>query len=502
MDNQLLMAIDIGTTSTKCLVINKQGNIRAHSSQTYSIINKKLNWLEQNPLDWWKAVCITIKNCLEVVSPKNISGISFSGQMSAPVLINKNGIPTCPSILIADTRSYKQSKFLNEHFLSEIVNTTGNKPIDAFTVSKLLWIKENEVDVMNETTSFMFSKDFIRYKLTDKIGVDPTDAGNSLLYDANKESWNWSLIKDLQLPIHLFPKIYAPCQLFGHVSSLASKETGLLEGTPVITGAADMACSQIGSGAIEDGVLAITLSTSGQIVAKIPSINEKGIGKVTFHNSILQNSIYAMGTLFTGGLGVEWGYKLLYNKTKMSREDYDVLSKLTNEMGSYSPGSNGLLFLPFLVGSATPYFDAMDRASWIGLELNQSKSLMLHSILEGITFNIKESVEVMKEMGVPIDIIHMGAGGSKNEVWCKMIADMLGADLLQLENRDCSALGAAIIAGVGIGMYESIIDGVQSTVKDKQKIKFEQSNKKIYDKLFESYKHLYKSINRHYKILK
>lgn len=498
MANQLLMSIDIGTTSTKCLVINKEGDVKALSSQAYSIINKRKNWLEQNPLDWWRAVRIAIKECLELVSAKNISGISFSGQMSAPVLINEKGKPVCSSILISDTRSSKQSKFLHEYYLNEIINITGNKPIDAFTASKLLWIKENEIDTMNESTAFMFSKDFIRYKLTNKIGVDPTDAGNSLLYDASNKKWNWDLMDNLCLPRHIFPNIYDSCNLFGGVSEKAAIETGLLEGTPVITGAADMACSQIGSGAIHEGVLSITLSTSGQIVSKIQSIQECGIGKVTFHNSVLNDSLYTMGTLFTGGLGVEWGYKLLHNKTNMTPEDYEELDTLTREMAQYSPGSNGLMFLPFLVGSATPYFDSMDKGAWIGLELNQSKSLMLHSILEGISFNIKESVKLIKEMGLSIDIIHIGAGGSKNEVWCRIIADMLGADVLQLENRDCSALGAAIIAGVGIGLYESIESGVQLIVKEKRRIQFDESNKKKYNKLFKEYTYLYKSVNQYY----
>src|SRR5690625_928995 len=230
----------------------------------------------------------------------------------------------------------------------------------------------------------------------------------------------------------------------------------------------------------------------------IPNINKKGIGKVTFHNGAIEDSNYAMGTIFTGGLGVEWGFKKLYNKQLMDKSDYQELDRLTNEMKNYPPGSNGLLFLPFLVGSSTPYYDIQDRAAWIGMSLHQEKSLMLHSILEGITFNILENVQVMNEMDLIIQKVHLGAGGSQNKVWCKMIADVLGQNVSLLENRDGSALGAAILAGTGVGIFDSIKSAVESIVKVNQYIMFDKTKNEDYKKLFKGYQEVYQSLNYYY----
>jgi len=498
--NKFLMAIDIGTTSVKCLVIDENGKIIATSSHSYPIYNPAPSWVEQQPEDWWDAVISSIKDCLQAVDAKAIAGISFSGHMSALVLVDEKGTPLHPSILIADTRSSQQTSYLRTHYMKQFLESTGNEPIDAFTVSKLMWVKEEKPDVLNKTTKFLFPKDYVRLQLTSKMGTDPTDAGNSLLYHLQKADWNWELIHELDLPPSIFPDLIGTTEIFGYVTKQAAALTGLQEGTPVITGGADMACSHIGTGAIQEETMVITLSTSGQVVTSIPAPHEQGIGKVTFHPGASANSMYTMGTIFTGGLGVEWGYKFLFNKQEMKPVDYDELNRLTERMKDYPPGSNGLLFLPFLVGSGTPYFDPKDRASWIGLTLNQDKALLLHSILEGITFNLLENINVMKAMEIPMKNVFLGAGGSKNPVWCQMIADVLGIDVALLTNRDGSALGAAIIAGVGVGLFPSIEKAVSSLIRTDAPIFYQPDNHQTYKKLFEGYQDVYQSLNRYQKI--
>jgi xylulokinase len=497
VDNAFVMAIDIGTTSVKCLIMNEYGDIIASASKGYPILNRKPSWVEQNPEDWWKAVIYSINECLQIVNPNHISAISLSGHMSALVLVDETGTPVLPSILISDTRSTNQTSFLRTYYLERFTKITGNEPLDAFTVSKLLWAKEESPQLFQQASKFLFPKDFIRFHLTGRMGTDPTDAGNSLLYDLSTKDWDWEMISELSLPRHLFPELTETTEVFGHISKKAAQLTGLRQGTPVITGGADMACSQIGTGAIQEGTLAITLSTSGQVVTSIPEPQKHGIGKVTFHPGAVSNSMYTMGSIFTGGLGVEWGYKFLFNKQEMNLSDYQELRKLTEEMKKFSPGSQGLLFLPFLVGSGTPYFNPKDRASWIGLSLNQDKALLLHSILEGITFNILENVNIMKEMGVSIKQIYLGAGGSHNELWCQMIADMLGMNVTPLVNRDGSALGAAIIAGIGVGMFSSIKEAVSQLVVGELDIAYRPDHFNQYQKLFKGYQKVYHSLNQY-----
>ncbi|WP_053218171.1 xylulokinase [Virgibacillus senegalensis] len=496
-DKHFLMAIDIGTTSVKCLVMNAEGVTLTSSSHGYQIINRHPSWVEQCPDDWCNAVIRSIKNCLIDIDSKDIKAISFSGHMSALVMVDEEGEPLYPSILITDTRSSKQTSFLRERYLERVSKVTGNEPLDAFTLSKLLWVKEEYPDLLGRTSKFLFPKDYVRYKITGLMGTDPTDAGNSLLYDIKKKDWNWEFINELDIPESIFPAISNTTAIFGQVSKKAASLTGLKEGTPVVTGGADMACSQVGTGAILEGVMAITLSTSGQVVMAVPGPHEYGIGKVTFHPAVNTESMYTMGTIFTGGLGVEWGYKLLFNKERLDKTDYKELGILTKEMEGCSPGSEGLLFLPFLVGSSTPHFDTTDRASWVGLSLNQDKALLLHSILEGITFNILENVNVVKKIAGNAHKVHIGAGGSRNRVWCQMIADVLGMDICTLSNRDGSALGAAIIAGTGIGLFSSIEDAASKIVTIKDDIPFNTERHKTYHSLFEGYQEVYHSMNRY-----
>ncbi|WKA55494.1 xylulokinase [Planococcus shixiaomingii] len=498
MENEpLIMAIDIGTTSVKCLIIDEQGLTINTASKGYPISSPYPNWLEQNPEDWWTAAAQTIMKCSKELNLEQVAVVSLSGHMSAPVLIGQEGKPLMPSILIADTRTSKQTAYLRSHFLNKFTTSTGNEPLDAFTASKLLWVKEEYPEVLKKATNFFFPKDYIRYKLTNKIGTDPTDAGNSLLFDLAGEDWNWEMINELGLPVSLFPELFGTASVFGQVTEEAARQTGMKAGTPVVTGGADMACSQAGTGATKHGTMAITLSTSGQIVMGVSKPEANGIGKVTYHPGAAAGSVYAMGSVFAGGLGVEWAYKLLNNKRSMDASDYEELARLTEEMKKYPVGSNGLLFLPFLVGSGSPHFNAKDRASWIGLTLNQDKALLLRSVLEGITYNIVENVNLIKGMGTEIEKVFLGAGGSRNPVWCKMIADALGMDVSVLANRDGSALGAAIIGGVGIGMFSSIEEAVEKLVKSETTISFDVENHLQYKKFFARYQNIYQALNEH-----
>ena len=274
--------------------------------------------------------------------------------------------------------------------------------------------------------------------------------------------------------------------------------TGLPEGTPVVTGAADMACSQIGTGAVAEGTLAITLSTSAQVVLRVPSLQTGSPGKITFHPSAVPDTFYAMGTIFTGGLGVEWGYRFLSGKDKLGEDDFRAINALCREMADIPPGSGGLMFLPFLTGSGTPHFDAVDKGSWLGLSTGQSKALMLHSIMEGIAFNIRENVGMFENDGHRIERIHLGGGGSGNPVWCQMIAHVLGKDIRLLAVRNASAIGAAILAGTGTGFFPSLEEAAARAVRTGEAFAADGEKHGRYNRLYRHYRNVYRALNVHY----
>jgi len=495
----LVLSIDIGSTAVKVIAMTKEGEIAASESGHYPTSSPHPGWVEQSPESWWEAASTAIKGCLEKVGLPAIGAVSFSGHMSAPVLLGADGRPVMPSILIADSRSYEETALLRARYKGAFLQLTGNEPIDAFTVSKLLWIKRKHPEVLERACTLLFPKDYIRYKLTGRLGTDQTDAGNSLLYDHSKGEWAMDLIQELGLPVHLFPQIHASYDIVGYATQDASAATGLMEGTPIIAGAADMACSQLGTGAVRTGTLAITLSTSAQVVMRVDSMSSSSAGKVTYHPSAIPGTLYAMGSVFTGGLGIDWAYRLLTGKKKLAAEDYAAINVLCEGMRAIPPGSANVMFLPFLVGSGTPYFDAYDRATWIGLSTGQSPELLMHSVMEGITFNIRESMEVFEADGHVIDQVHLGGGGSRNAVWRNMIGEVLGKNLSLLNNRDASAIGAAMLAGIGIGMctMEDII--TQKLVSFSDPMTYSSDRHRSYDSIYARYLKAYRALNEWYR---
>lgn len=495
----LVLSVDIGSTAVKVIAMNENGEIAASASGHYPTDSPNPGWVEQDPACWWMAAAAAIRVCLEKIGSQAISGVSFSGHMSAPVLLGADGKPVMPAILIADARSCEETVWLRAEYRETFLRMTGNEPIDAFTVSKLLWIKNNRPEALRRAHTLLFPKDYVRYRMTGSLCSDPTDAGNSLLFDPLNGKWDLDLIDELGLPVHIFPLLQASSGLAGYVTGEAAAETGLPAGVPVVTGAADMACSQLGTGAVKPGTLAVTLSTSAQVVMRMDSMPPQAAGKMTVHPSAIPGTLYGMGSVFTGGLGVNWAYRLLSGKSRLEGADYEKLNELSEGMRDFAPGCSGLLFLPFLVGSGTPYFDASDRATWIGLTTGQSPEMLLHSVMEGIAYNIRESMEVLEEAGYAVTGVHLGGGGSRNPVWSAMIGDVLGHSIALLNNRDASAAGAAMLAGVGIGMFETEESASRKLVQTAEPIPHSVLRHQAYHRLYSRYRKAYKALNELYR---
>ncbi|WP_058302840.1 xylulokinase [Gorillibacterium timonense] len=500
----LLMGVDIGSTAVKVVAMTAKGEIRSSASALSVTHSPRSGWVEQEPEEWGKASAMAVRDCMERLGGARIAALSFSGHMSAPVLLDDADVPLMPSVLIADTRSHEQSAFLRDVYRQRFVEMTGNEPVDAFAVAKLLWIKKWHPDLLARTAKIMFPKDYVRFLFTGDIGTDRTDAGNSLLYNPVMGEWDRTLISELGLNPDWFPHIYDSDVVVGLVCAEAARLTGIPEGTPVVAGAADMACSQLGTGAVQEGTLAVTLSTSAQVVMPVAGLPTAGpsscmTGSVTFHPSAITGLMYGMGSVFTGGLGVDWCYRMLTGKLTMQDDDYARLDEWTRQMKPFPPGSQGLLFLPFLMGSGTPYFDPNDRASWLGLSTGQSPALLMHSVLEGVAYNVRENMEQFELGGYQVRRVHLGGGGSRNPVWCRMIADVLGKEISILNNRDASAVGAAILAGVGCGCFSSAETAAISLVGVSSPIPYSEERHEAYNRLYTRYRKLYRALNEFYR---
>lgn len=455
------LGIDLGTSAVKCLVADESGAVLAKARRSYSHASPQPGHLEQNPLDWWLATKEAIASCLDALSASEIVAISVSGHMSAPVLLDKDHNVIANAILIADTRSEKESAALQEQFGEQFLDATGNMPIDAFAVSKLLWLQRNRPDVCERIAQVIFPKDYIRLMLTGDVATDHTDAGNTLLYDVKARAWNQALIQKVGLPVHWFPRLEESTALCGTVTMQAAAQTGLEQGIPVICGAADMACSQIGVGGFHEDVIALTLSTSIQVVTAVPRFLAPLTRKLTYHPSAMAGKLYGMASIFSGGMSVDWLYKLLHDTTVISEADYATFNQKTQNRFEERP-LHDMIFLPFLTGSGSPWFDARDRGGFFGVTPDMTREDFALAVFEGIGYNIKDNIDLIKSSLPQRFHIHLAGGGSASTTWAKMLASILGQPIDVLRQRDVSSLGAVILAGVGVGCFENVQDSFQA----------------------------------------
>lgn len=494
MDKNIWIGIDLGTTSVKCMAVDADGNRLSVKTMPYQSYSPYSGWVEQEPEEWMAAVYECLRRCRGELKDRHPAAVAFSGHMSSPVFLDRDGEPLRRCITVADTRSHRQSRYLMEHYLERFQNLCGNYPSDCFIAAKLLWLKEEEPANYERTAVFLCAKDYVRYRMTGRMNTDPTDAGNTALYDLLKSRWDMELIRDLGLRADIFPEVLPSLAVVGTTTEAVELETGLRAGTPVVCGGADMACSQLGTGTVEEGCAAITLGTSGQICTGVSSVRREGIGKETFHRGILDGSMYTMATIFSGGLSVNWIYEKMHDKSRMREADFEALGELAREAVRVPAGAGGHMFLPFLTGSASPYFDSRDRACITGLSSASSKPEILRAVLEGVAFHLKENIEVFESMGCSIQKIRLGGGGTKIPLWGKIIADVLGRDLEVLQTSDASVLGACMIARAGV-LGRDIRRYVAAETGIREVITCEEREHLCYRELYGLYHELYRAVH-------
>jgi xylulokinase len=309
-----VLAVDIGTSSAKAILLSETKEILAEAGSSYPTFTPRATWIEQNPEDWWQAFVISVQKCLTQRSDVEILAIGVSGHMSVMLPLDKNMRPLRPAITIADTRCSKETNWLNQHFAEDISGATGNIALTAFTLPKLLWFKGHEKDLFDKTKTILTLKDYLNYKLTGVLSAEPTDAGNTLLLESKTRQWNNALMDKLELPQHLFPTMHESLEVIGEVTKEAATTLGIKPGIPVIAGLADMGSSTLGAGLLDETRLAITLGTAGQITQIVGNSSRELLGKFTYHPHALPGKTYLMASLFTGGLGLQWLAEVLYRR--------------------------------------------------------------------------------------------------------------------------------------------------------------------------------------------
>lgn len=460
-----VLALDLGTSSVKGLLLDQGGVVVAGALVPYPHQKPRPGWIEQRPEDWWEAAKDAVRICLgqawtSGMSPDGVRAIGLSGHMSGLVLIDRAGRPVRPCITISDLRATRQVARVRERVGEVIARVTKNPVIDAFLLPKLVWVMENEPRVLDRSAAFLLPKDYLRLMLTGRIASEPTDAGNTLLLDPLRRTWSRELVHRSGIDASLLPELIESTEVAGQLTDRAAEATGLPPGIPVVAGGADMACSALGTGCVRPGVVAVTLGTAGQVVTALEDLPELLFGKVTLHPHAIPGLSYVMGSHFTGGLAMSW-----FRQAVASPGDPIPFDQLEAEARAVPPGADGLRFLPFLVGSGSPRFDARVRGAFTGLGLSHRRGHLARAVMEGVACNLRQTVEALIQAGLPVEMVHLGGGGFRSRLWREIVAAVLGHAVHRLRIDDASALGAALLAGVGIGWWESLEAAVDAVVR-------------------------------------
>ncbi|MGM0420858.1 MAG: xylulokinase, partial [Bacillota bacterium] len=427
-----LVGLDIGTSGVKGLLVSEAGEVVESTSSTYEVENPQAGWAEQDPEDWWQATVEVLNGLQQAAAEKaeKIAGISFSGQMHSSVFLDEKDQVIRPAILWSDTRTSRECKEIEDLVggRENLIELTGNKALEGFTAPKILWLKNNEPANYDKVRTLLLPKDYIRFRLTGEKGMDYSDAAGTLLLDVQGKRWHPEVLEKLKIDQNILPPLLESVEVAGGLTEEVERLTGIPAGTPVVAGGADNACGAVGSGMVVEGRVMVSIGSSGVVLAPAADYQGDPEGRLHLFNHAVPDSFYYMGVMLAAGQSLSW------LKNKVLPEDWDY-EKLNARAGEVEAGSESLIFLPYLYGERTPHADADARGVFLGLSTRHGRAHLARSVMEGVTFGLKDSLELIKARGVEIKRVRAIGGGARSRVWQQIIADIFDTpvDLLAVE---------------------------------------------------------------------
>jgi xylulokinase len=505
----LLLGLDVGTSGCKAVLIAPDGSVRAEAISEYSMHIPRPGWAEQNPEDWWNATIASIRQVLASASVETIVGIGLTGQMHGLVLLDEAGKVLRPCIMWNDQRTATQCAEIEEKVgRAKLIDLAGKPALTGFTAGKILWVRENEPDVYSRARHVLLPKDYVRYRLTGALAMDVADGSGTLLMDVRGRAWSDELLKLLDIPREWLPPLHECHEVVAQVSAEAASATGLRAGTPVVAGAGDQAAQSIGTGIAREGMVSVTIGTSGVVFAATNQYRFDPTGELHAYCHAVPDTWHLMGVTLSAGGSLRWFRDALCEKEKAEAErtGRDVYDLVTELAATAPPGSDGLLFLPYLTGERTPHADPNARGVFFGLSLRHTKAHMARAVLEGVTFSLRECLDLLcqtlgtgtvflggKPSQSPVQSclrVRVSGGGSRSAFWRQMMADVFGTEIVEVNVTQGAAYGAALLAGVGTGVYSSEEQACTRTVHETGITK-PGPNAGAYREAYERYRALY-----------
>lgn len=455
-----VLGIDVSTTATKALIIDETGAVVATAATEYPFETPRPLWSEQDPALWWDGAVRSIRAALDEsgIDPAAIQAIGLTGQMHGLVLLDEAGAVLRPAILWNDGRTGAECDLIRERLGKDrLVDLTGNDALTGFTAPKILWVQRHEPEVFAQAQHVLLPKDYLRYRLTGAFATDRAGAAGTLLLDVRHRDWSDEVLDALGIPRDWLPPTHEGPEITSTVSAAAAEATGLRAGTPVVAGGGDQAAGAVGVGAVREGVVSLVLGTSGVVFATSDTPRVEAQGRLHAFCHALPDRWHLMGVMLSAAGSLRW-----YRDTLAPGVPFD---ELLAPAAAVPPGSEGLLYLPYLTGERTPHPDPLARGAFVGLTVRHGREHLTRAVLEGVAFGLRDGFALMQDAGLPPAAeVRVSGGGARSPLWRQIHADVLGTPLVTVNTTEGAAYGAALLAGVGAGLWPSVEAACDATV--------------------------------------
>jgi xylulokinase len=489
-----VVGIDVGTGGTRVVVADHAGRIVSSATcEHVPFASPKIGWAEQDPLDWWRAAGAAIREAVAAanISSSEISAVGLAGQMHGAVLLDENDRVLRPALIWCDQRTQAQCDWLNakvgEH---KIIELTCNPALTNFTLTKLLWVRDNEPPIWRRFRHVLLPKDYVRLRLTGDQAMDVADASGTLMLDVARRRWSEEMMSAVGLPMSCLPKLYESPEICSRISETGAAHTGLKPGTPVVAGAGDHAGGAVGMGVVRAGAVSATIGTSGVVFAATDTPAMDRQGRVHTFCHAVPGRWHVMGVTQAAGLSFRWLRDLLRN-AESPNISYE---ELTGKAEKIPAGSDGVLWAPYLMGERTPHLDPNARGTLTGLAASHTRGHVVRAVLEGVAFSLNDTFSLFNEMQIPVRNIRLGGGGARSALWRQIQADVYGREVEILAAEEGAAYGAALLAGVGARFWDSVDQACDAVVKVQTRVSPNARAAEVLKKQYEKFRQLYPAL--------
>jgi xylulokinase len=493
MTMDYVLGVDVGTGGTRAVVVDRSGAIVSSATcEHVPFTSPRIDWAEQDPHDWHKAAGSAIRQAISAagIPSAGIKSAGLAGQMHGAVLLDERDEVLRPSLIWCDQRTQPQCDWLNSK-LGEIrtIELTCNPALTNFTLTKLLWVRDNEPETWKRFRRVLLPKDYVRLRLTGEHAIDVADASGTLMLDVEHRRWSEEMMSAAGLPMSCLPRLYESPEVCGRITAVGAAHSGLNEGTPVVAGAGDQAGGAVGMGIVRAGAVSATIGTSGVVFAATdtPAMDKKGRVHTFCH--AVPGRWHVMGVTQAAGLSFRWLRDLLRaSSSELSYED------LTREAAAVPSGSDGVLWAPYLMGERTPHLDPNARGTLTGLAASHTRGHVTRAVLEGVAFSLKDTFSLFEEMRVPVTNIRLGGGGARSHLWRQIQADAYAHEVEILHAEEGAAYGAALLAGVAAKFWNSVEEACDAVVRVQQRMKPEPKSSNLLARQYQNYRRLYPAL--------